>query len=145
MKTQNKKKIVVSALAIAMGAALAGSISGSVAWYQYSTKAAAQIAGTSAGTIGELEIQGRIGSTGSFTAGNASNFLSFAAQDFKPMSYVDNSVFFLGHIYYFTSFMNVSTLLKSTFSSTHSLLKLASLPIKTLTLFSTKNGSLIST
>ena len=87
MKTQNKKKIVVSALAIAMGAALAGSISGSVAWYQYSTKAAAQIAGTSAGTIGELEIQGRIGSTASFEAGNSSNFLSFDAQNFKPMSY----------------------------------------------------------
>ena len=52
----NNKKIIVSTLALAMGAALAGSISGSVAWYQYSTRAAAQIAGTTAGTEGRLQI-----------------------------------------------------------------------------------------
>ncbi|MBE6133653.1 MAG: hypothetical protein E7178_03165 [Erysipelotrichaceae bacterium] len=56
MKTNNKKKVVVSVLALAMGAGLAGSISGSVAWYQYSTRAAALIQGTSAGTLGRLQI-----------------------------------------------------------------------------------------
>ena len=56
MKTNNKKKVVVSVLALAMGAGLAGSISGSVAWYQYSTRTTAQLAGTSAGTTRSLQI-----------------------------------------------------------------------------------------
>ena len=52
----NNKKIIVSTLALAMGAAMAGSISGSVAWYQYSTRATAQMSGTSAGTSRSLKI-----------------------------------------------------------------------------------------
>lgn len=52
----NNKKVIVSTLALAMGAALAGSISGSVAWYQYSTRATAQMAGTSAGSARNLQI-----------------------------------------------------------------------------------------
>ena len=56
MKTSNKKKIIVSTLALAMGAALAGSISGSVAWYQYSTRTTASFAGTSAGTSRNLQV-----------------------------------------------------------------------------------------
>ena len=52
----NNKKIIVSTLALAMGAALAGSISGSVAWYQYSTRAAAHIHGTAIGTTGDLAV-----------------------------------------------------------------------------------------
>ena len=52
----NNKKIIVSTLALAMGAALAGSISGSVAWYQYSTRATAQMSGTSAGSARNLQI-----------------------------------------------------------------------------------------
>lgn len=55
MKLSNKK-IIVSTLALAMGAALAGSISGSVAWYQYSTRAAAQVNGVSAGVTGDLAV-----------------------------------------------------------------------------------------
>ena len=55
MKISNKK-IIVSTLALAMGAALAGSISGSVAWYQYSTRATARMAATSAGTSRNLQI-----------------------------------------------------------------------------------------
>ena len=92
MKTTSKKKIVVSTLAIAMGAALAGSISGSVAWYQYSTKAAAQITGTSAGTIGELQIQGRKIGASTFNGGGVDNKVDLGADQFKPMSmYVDSS------------------------------------------------------
>lgn len=53
----NNKKIIVSTLALAMGAALAGSISGSVAWYQYSTRAAATVSGTSAGTSRNLQVK----------------------------------------------------------------------------------------
>ena len=56
MKTNNTKKIVVSVLALAMGAGLAGSISGSVAWYQYSTKTSAAFTGTTAGTSRNLQI-----------------------------------------------------------------------------------------
>ena len=54
MKTNNKKKIVVSVLALAMGAGLAGSISGSVAWYQYSTRTSVAVVGTTAGTSRNL-------------------------------------------------------------------------------------------
>ena len=46
MKTINKK-IIVSTLAITMGAALAGSVSGTVAWYQYSTRAQTSFIGSS--------------------------------------------------------------------------------------------------
>ena len=53
----NKTKITITTLALAMGAALAGSISGSVAWYQYSTRATAQMAATSAGTSRNLQIR----------------------------------------------------------------------------------------
>ena len=55
MKLSNKK-IIVSTLALAMGAALAGSISGSVAWYQYSTRATAQLSGTTVATSRNLQI-----------------------------------------------------------------------------------------
>ena len=57
MKTNNTKKIVVSVLALAMGAGLAGSISGSVAWYQYSTRATAQLQGVSTGTSRNLKVR----------------------------------------------------------------------------------------
>ncbi len=53
----NNKKIIVSTLALAMGAALAGSISGSVAWYQYSTRATASLSGASAGSSRNLQIK----------------------------------------------------------------------------------------
>ena len=53
----NKKSIIVPALALAMGAALAGSISGTVAWFQYSTRAQAAFIGTSAHCSEMLEIK----------------------------------------------------------------------------------------
>ena len=51
------KKIVVPALAICVGAAIAGSVSGTVAWYQYSTRASTAYLGTSAGTAGNLKLR----------------------------------------------------------------------------------------
>ena len=51
------KKIIVSTLALAMGAALAGSVSGTVAWFQYSTRAQASYIGTSAHCSEMLEVQ----------------------------------------------------------------------------------------
>ena len=53
----NKNKIIVSALALAIGGSLAGSISGTVAWYQYSTRANVSYVGTSAGASGNLQLR----------------------------------------------------------------------------------------
>ena len=52
-----KKKIVVSALTLLVGASLAGSISGTVAWYQYSTRANGAYLGASGGTAGNLQMR----------------------------------------------------------------------------------------
>ena len=53
----NKKRIAVSALALATGVCLAGSVTGTIAWYQYSTRASAIYNFTSAGgTRGSLQI-----------------------------------------------------------------------------------------
>ena len=54
MKMNNK--IMISALALAMGAALAGSVSGTVAWYQYSTRVLTSYVGTSAKCAENLQI-----------------------------------------------------------------------------------------
>ena len=56
MKTRFTK-IVVPTLAIAIGAAIVGSISGTVAWYQYSTRASTAYLGTTAGTAGNLKLR----------------------------------------------------------------------------------------
>lgn len=50
-------KIIIPVAAIAMGVALVGSISSTLAWYQYSTKAQAAYIGTSVGQSENLEIQ----------------------------------------------------------------------------------------
>ena len=83
MKISNKK-IIVSTLALAMGAALAGSISGSVAWYQYSTRAAALINGTSAGTLGRLQLS-------KHGEDDWKDYETFDAQNFRPVSIVNTS------------------------------------------------------
>ena len=50
-------KIIIPAAALAMGIALVGSVSSTLAWYQYSTKAQAAFIGTSVGQSENLEIQ----------------------------------------------------------------------------------------
>lgn len=50
-------KFVIPTLSICLGAAIVGSISGTVAWYQYSTRVSAAYLGTSAGTSGNLKIR----------------------------------------------------------------------------------------
>ena len=57
MKILNKNKIIVSALALAIGASLAGSISGTVAWYQYSTRANVALIGEAGGFSGNLQMR----------------------------------------------------------------------------------------
>lgn len=56
-----KKSIIIPAFALLIGASLAGSISGTVAWYQFSTRASAAYVGVSGGTVGNLKI--RLGTT----------------------------------------------------------------------------------
>ena len=53
----NKNKIVVSALALAIGTSLAGSIGGTVAWYQYSTRANVSFLGQASGISGNLQMR----------------------------------------------------------------------------------------
>ena len=52
----NKTKIIVPTLALAMGAALAGSVSGTVAWFQYATRAQASYIGATAHCSELLEV-----------------------------------------------------------------------------------------
>ena len=53
----NKNKIIVSALALVIGTSLAGSVTGTLAWYQYSTRANVSYLGTSAGASGNLQLR----------------------------------------------------------------------------------------
>lgn len=50
------KKITVTALSTVLGLGLVGSISGAVAWYQYSTRATTSIVGISGAKSGALEV-----------------------------------------------------------------------------------------
>ena len=52
-----KKSIIIPAFALLIGASLAGSISGTVAWYQYSTRVHAAYVGVSGGDSGNLQIK----------------------------------------------------------------------------------------
>lgn len=58
-----KKKIIISALALTIGAGLAGSITGTAAWYQYSTKVNGAYVGVSGGATGNLNVRIRKGGT----------------------------------------------------------------------------------
>ena len=51
------KRIIIPAMSLLVGAALAGSVSSTIAWYQYSTRANVAYLGTSAGTSGNLKIR----------------------------------------------------------------------------------------
>lgn len=61
----NKTKFVVTALIACSTAALLGSVSSTIAWYQYSTRVSAVYLGASAGTQGNLKI--RIKGTNNWT------------------------------------------------------------------------------
>ena len=52
-----KKSIIIPAFALLIGASLAGSITGTVAWYQYSTRTNAAYVGVSGGTSGNLQLR----------------------------------------------------------------------------------------
>lgn len=52
-----KKKIIIPAFALLIGTALAGSISSTVAWYQYSTRTNAAYIGTTAGSSENLQMR----------------------------------------------------------------------------------------
>ena len=52
-----KNRIIIPALSLLVGITLAGSISGTIAWYQYSTRAHGAYFGMSGGATGNLQIQ----------------------------------------------------------------------------------------
>ena len=83
------KKIIVSTLALAMGATLAGSISGTMAWYQYSTRAQAAFVGTSVGASQNLEI--KVGSSAwmdelNSTTVKANLVSGYSTNDLEPIT-----------------------------------------------------------
>ena len=53
----NKNKIIVSALGLVIGASLAGSVSGTIAWYQYSTRANVSFIGQAGGISSNLQMR----------------------------------------------------------------------------------------
>ena len=53
----NKNKIVVSALALAIGGSLAGSVGSTIAWYQYSTRANVSFLGQASGVSSNLQMR----------------------------------------------------------------------------------------
>ena len=52
-----KKKIIIPALALMIGVGLAGSITSTAAWYQYSTRTNAAYIGASGGAVGNLNMR----------------------------------------------------------------------------------------
>ena len=85
----NNKKIIVSTLALAMGAALAGSVSGTVAWFQYSTRAQAAYIGTSAHCSESLQISvdgGTTWTTELSSSDVASHLVSGSATAITPIT-----------------------------------------------------------
>lgn len=63
MKANRRNKYIVVALTGAIGVALVGSVAGTYAWYQYSTKATAHFLGTSASTTENLQLSLGINNT----------------------------------------------------------------------------------
>ena len=53
----NKNKIIVSALALAIGGSLAGSVGSTIAWYQYSTRANVSFLGKASGVSSNLQMR----------------------------------------------------------------------------------------
>ena len=53
----NKNKIIVSALALAIGGSLAGSVGSTIAWYQYSTRANVSYVGEASGVSSNLQMR----------------------------------------------------------------------------------------
>ena len=91
----NKKTIIIPVLSLAMGAALAGSISGTVAWFQYSTRVQAAYIGTTAHCSEALEITanavGAAASTSGFstelTSTQVASATSTTGKQIEPITY----------------------------------------------------------
>ncbi len=84
------KKVIIPTLAIAIGAAIVGSVSGTVAWYQYSTRVSTAYLGTTAGTAGNLKlrIKGTNDWVNSLTKEDMADYLANnnLAQDIIPIT-----------------------------------------------------------
>lgn len=55
-KKMKKRRIIIPALSVLAVASMVGSLAGTVAWYQYSTRVTASVAGTDASTYGNLQL-----------------------------------------------------------------------------------------
>lgn len=86
----NKVKFVVTALSICSAAALVGSISSTIAWYQFSTRISAVFLGASTGKNANLKlrIKGTNGWTSDLTYRDVNNYLSSInkGQDVVPIT-----------------------------------------------------------
>ena len=76
----NSKKIITSAMLTLIGASMVGSVAGTVAWYQYSTRASAAYVGTSAKCSEMLQV----------VVGTATEAASAAESDWKTNLSVSN-------------------------------------------------------
>lgn len=84
----NKSKIVVPTLAILMGASLLGSISGTIAWYQYSTKVTARYTGLTAECKNNLQVKKADGSfVGELNMSDVKNLIKAKMNNDGEISY----------------------------------------------------------
>ena len=84
-----KNRLIVPALSLLIGVTLAGSISGTIAWYQYSTRANAAYVGVSSGTTGNLQLRLNGGEwLTRLTKNDVASYLSSAniGNDIKPIT-----------------------------------------------------------
>ena len=88
-----KKSIIIPAFALLIGASLVGSISGTVAWYQFSTIAHAAYVGASGGKSGNLHIrfagQGEDKWVSRLTFEDVDAFLGEVGSELAPVTYGD--------------------------------------------------------
>ena len=89
MKTNTFKKATIATMAIAMGAAIAGSVSGTVAWYQYSTRSTVAYQGAAAHCTESVQVRIRANNDTAecakwkqdLLASDIASYLSTAADD----------------------------------------------------------------
>ncbi len=85
----NKNKIIVSALALAIGGSLAGSVGSTIAWYQYSTRANVSFLGQASGISGNLHMRfvGETDWTTRITWQQLATHLGQTGTELKPMTF----------------------------------------------------------
>ena len=91
------QKIIIPVLAIAMGVAFVGSVSGTIAWYQFSTRTSTTAAGVTAGVTEHVYI-----SDGTPLRGEAivwNDHINLGTSNFRPVSYTTGGTFYEQPVY----------------------------------------------